>query len=86
MHLLKFVLLCITISFAYGYQKSNGHGRFEAVNSNRYIDAKSMETDTKFFLNRNQQRLPPLHDTPASSCNCSEFSTHKKKAKTFGIY
>ena len=73
MHLQKFILLCVTISLAHGYQKSSGQGKFETVNSNRYIDAKSMENDNKFFLNRVQQRQPPLHDTPASSCSCSEL-------------
>jgi hypothetical protein len=73
MHLQKILLLLTTITIAHGYQKS-GFGRFESVNSNRYTEAKSIEeNDTKLFLNRNRERTPPAHDTPASSCSCGEF-------------
>lgn len=74
MHLKKFFFFLTTISIVNGYQKIGGYGRFESLNSNRYTDAKSIEdTDSKFFLNRNRERAPPVHDTPASSCSCSEF-------------
>lgn len=74
MHLKKFFLVLTTISIASGYQKSGGHGRFESLNSNRYTEAKSVdETDSKLVFNRNRERAPPLHDTPASSCSCSEL-------------
>lgn len=74
MHLKKFFLILTTISIANGYQKS-GYGRFESLNSNRYTEAKSIEEaeNTKLFLNRNRERSPPAHDTPASSCSCSEL-------------
>lgn len=76
MHLKKFILLLATISIAqitHGYQKS-GFGRFESLNSNRYTEVKSAEeNDTKLFFNRNRERMPPAHDTPASSCSCSEL-------------
>lgn len=77
MHLKKFLILFTTFSIAHGYQKS-GYGRFESLNSNRFTEAKSgEENDTKFFLNRNRERTPPAHDTPASSCSCSELFWEK---------
>ncbi|CAG9806448.1 unnamed protein product [Chironomus riparius] len=67
--LLSYFLICLISASTASYQ--TGKGRFESINGNRYTDAKSMdENDTKFFLNRNRERMPPSHDTPASSCSC----------------
>ena len=60
---LRVYLLILLISAANtSYQI--GKGKFESINGNRYTDAKSLdENDTKFFLNRNRERMPPAHDT-----------------------
>ena len=60
--LLSYFLICFISASTASYQ--TGKGRFESINGNRYTDAKSMdENDTKFFLNRNRERMPPAHDT-----------------------
>ena len=60
--LLAYILIYLVSVSTASYQI--GKGKFESLNGNRYTDAKSMdENDTKFFLNRNRERMPPAHDT-----------------------
>lgn len=60
--ILKLVLGLIIANVEASYE--SGKGRFESYNENRYTEAKSIDdNDSKFFLNRNRERMPPAHDT-----------------------
>ncbi|KAG5671026.1 hypothetical protein PVAND_001244 [Polypedilum vanderplanki] len=70
--ILCIILITFCITSLSAERNKIGKGKFEAYNGYRYTEAKSLDdaNGMKLFLNRNRERKPPAHDTPASACSC----------------